>query len=206
MQIEKRDCRFSFAGWAPGWFRCPIFGVICSQQNLSEKFSKRKCLIVRFKWSSIHYFPSTELLKDFNLWYQNEDVKHWYFYLSITYHRDILYRHLFMALTKNLFNYRPQTKFAKVMFSQVSVCPQGEACMACMLPPPPLRHALLGTHTNQVCMPPGHAHPPGMHACPPGMHIPLGMHAPRRIVWDALNERAVRILLECILVLNQFCL
>ena len=27
-------------------------------------------------------------------------------------------------------NYWPQTKFAKVMFSQVYVCPQGEACMA----------------------------------------------------------------------------
>ena len=26
--------------------------------------------------------------------------------------------------------YRPQTKFEKVMFSQVSVCPQGEACVA----------------------------------------------------------------------------
>ena len=24
--------------------------------------------------------------------------------------------------------YRPQTKFAKVMFLQVSVCPRGEAC------------------------------------------------------------------------------
>ena len=156
---------------------CPIFGFICSQQNLSEKFSKRKCLIVRFKWSSIHYFPSTELLKDFNLWYQNEDVKHWYFYLSITYHRDILYRHLFMALTKNLFNYRPQTKFAKVMFSQVSVCPQREACMACMLPPPacppghthqPGMHAPWAcTPPRHACMPPWHAHPPG-HACRPG--------------------------------------
>ena len=28
------------------------------------------------------------------------------------------------------FYYRPQTKFAKVMFLQVSVCPQGGACMA----------------------------------------------------------------------------
>ena len=27
--------------------------------------------------------------------------------------------------------YRPQTKFAKVMFLQVSVCPQGGVCVAC---------------------------------------------------------------------------
>ena len=39
-----------------------------------------------------------------------------------------------------LYFYRPQTKFAKVMFLQVSVCPQGGACMvargeACMVAP-----------------------------------------------------------------------
>ena len=27
-------------------------------------------------------------------------------------------------------NYRPQTKFVKVMFLQVSVCPQGGACVS----------------------------------------------------------------------------
>ena len=43
--------------------------------------------------------------------------------------------------------YRLQTKFAKVMFSQVSVCPQGQGCLPhCMLPPeqnpPRSRHHL----------------------------------------------------------------
>ena len=34
-------------------------------------------------------------------------------------------------------NYRPQTKFANVMFSQVSVCPQGDVSpIACWDTPP----------------------------------------------------------------------
>ena len=37
---------------------------------------------------------------------------------------------------------------------------------------------------------PGHGHPPGMHA------------PPWRILPDAVNERAVHILLECILVIQ----
>ena len=49
-----------------------------------------------------------------------------------------------------------------------------------------------------------HAHPQDMHT-PLGMHAPLGMYAPpRRIPRDALNERAVRIILECILVSLMF--
>ena len=49
--------------------------------------------------------------------------------------------------------YRPQTKFAKVIFSQVSVCPQGgHACYAC---------------------PPWHAHPLGPEHAPPGTYAPL---------------------------------
>ena len=37
---------------------------------------------------------------------------------------------LFEGTFQRLFCYCPQTKFAKVMFLQVSVCPQGEACVA----------------------------------------------------------------------------
>ena len=49
--------------------------------------------------------------------------------------------------------YRPQMKFAKVMFSQVSVCPQGGVC-----------------HTPAQCMlgygqQGGSTHPTGMHSC-----------------------------------------
>ena len=77
--------------------------------------------------------------------------------------------------------YRPQTKFAKVMFSQVSVCPQGMAL-------PPL-HA--GIH------PPGQTATPW--ADPPRQTPPLGSAC-----WDTVNKQAVRILLECILVVNDF--
>ena len=62
-------------------------------------------------------------------------------------------------------HYRPQTN-AKVMFSQVSVCPWG-ACVA-----------------GGACMAGG--------VC--------GMHEPQQILRDTVNERAVRILLEYILV------
>ena len=49
--------------------------------------------------------------------------------------------------------YHPQTKFAKVMFSQVSVCPQGGCLPHCMLgyPPGPEADTPLGRH------------PPGRH-------------------------------------------
>ena len=52
--------------------------------------------------------------------------------------------------------------------------------------------------------PPG-THPKGMHTpqarTPPGTHTP-----PRQILWDAVNQRVVRILLECILVSLIFSL
>ena len=67
--------------------------------------------------------------------------------------------------------YRPQTKFAKIMFSQVSVCPRGGVCpIACW-----------DTHTGQTLHPQaghppaqcmlgygqqeGGTHPTGMHSC-----------------------------------------
>ena len=70
--------------------------------------------------------------------------------------------------------YRPQTKFAKVMFSQVSVCPQRQGVypIACW-----------DTHT------------------PWGRHPLLGRHPPLgSACWDTVNKRAVRIPLDCILV------
>ena len=58
------------------------------------------------------------------------------------------------------------------------------------------------TQAPKACMtPPGSHDPTGMHA--PWAHTFPGMHDPWRILRDALNERAVRILLECILVVNQ---
>ena len=88
-------------------------------------------------------------------------------------------------------------------------CPQGghvwHACPQAHIPP--------GTHT------PRHTCLPGQ-TCPLGTHAPRDTHAPwahtracmspwactlllRWILRDAVNEQAVRILLECILVKNE---
>ena len=64
--------------------------------------------------------------------------------------------------------YRPQTKFAKVMFLHLSVCSQGDL------------------------------HPGEGFASGGG-----GGQIPHCILWDAVNERAVRILLECIRINNK---
>ena len=109
---------------------------------------------------------------------------------------------------ESIIYYRPQTKFAKVMFLQVSVCPQGGACVSHGMPPgiharPPGNHTCPPASTRprqprtppwHPRMPPGsHTHPPGIHACPlaathaprqprmpPGSHArpPAAMHAP----------------------------
>ena len=81
--------------------------------------------------------------------------------------------------------YCPQTKFTKVMFSQVSVCPQGGVCH---------------TPTAWVDIPwvdtPLGRHPSGQ--TPPGRHPP-GWH-------HLVNKRAVLIPLVCILVYNKLTL
>ena len=90
----------------------------------------------------------------------------------------------------DLFYYHPQTKFVKVMFSQVSVCPQGGCLSHCMLGYTP------GTR--------------GRHPLPPGQTPPaqcmLGYthtHTHMRSAcWDTVNKRALRIPLECILVID----
>ena len=101
--------------------------------------------------------------------------------------------------------YRPQTKFAKVMFLQVSVCPHGGVrgrgvCMvggACMV-----GVCMLGGHAWWgVCMA-GGMHGGGVHcrgACVACMPPP-----PRTDTTATVNDRAVRILLECILVTLSF--
>ena len=91
---------------------------------------------------------------------------------------------------------RPQTKFAKVMFSQVSVCPQGGVCpIACW-----------DTHTprDQRQTTSGQT-PHGQ--TPPQADIPLARHPQvdtplRSACWDTVNKRAFHIYLECILVVN----
>ena len=81
--------------------------------------------------------------------------------------------------------YRPQTKFTKVMFSQVSVCPRGGGC---------LPHCMLGYTPGQT--PP--ADTPQADT-PPCADTPLGSAC-----WDTVNKRAVCIPLECILVEVNF--
>ena len=77
-------------------------------------------------------------------------------------------------------------KFAKIMFSQVSVCPQGAEVSATH---PPRKTSPLSRH------PPGQTLPLGRHSL--GRHPPSPMPS---TYWDTVNKRAVGIPLECILV------
>ena len=89
--------------------------------------------------------------------------------------------------------YRPQTKFAKVMFSQVSVCPQGGVCPIACWDTPLWQVHLLGRYTPLGRHPlgrytPGQT-PPGRYThlgTPPDRYTPwagtpLGMHTPRQV-------------------------
>ena len=72
--------------------------------------------------------------------------------------------------------YRPQTKFAKVMFSQVSVCPRGRGCLPhCMLGYIPQDQRQTPPQEPEADTPPGTRgrHPP---AGPPGRHPPVQTH------------------------------
>ena len=64
----------------------------------------------------------------------------------------------FEKLKRYLNFYRPQTMFAKVMFSQVSVCPRGvSACGPGGCLPPPGQTPTLGRHPPPLQIPPVHA-------------------------------------------------
>ena len=87
-------------------------------------------------------------------------------------------------------NYHPQRSCGKVMFLHLSVILSTRGDMhdmhapwACMPP---------STQTPQACMPPSLPTSQGMHV--PWACMPL----PQQILRDVVNERAVRILLECI--------
>ena len=142
-------------------------------------------------------------------------------------------RNRFVTVKKNWYFYRPQRSWAKVIFSQACFCPQrgeGEGCLPqCMLgcPPP-------GTDTPQEQTPPPPSvadTPPGSrptplkqtplrsrHTHPPEQTPPLGAdtphptppprsrHPPGSRLQHTVNERPVRILLECILVLKNLTL
>ena len=104
--------------------------------------------------------------------------------------------------------YLPQMKFAKVMFSQVSVCPRGEGeggvCPnACWDTPPGQVHPL-GRYT------PWQVHPLGRYTYLAGTPLvrypPMDRYAPtlHSACWDTVNKRAVCIPLECVLVFFEF--
>ena len=88
--------------------------------------------------------------------------------------------HYLLTVYHMIYFYRPQTKFAKVMFSQVSVYPRGVM------------------HGRGACMA-GACMAGGMHggACTAGGACMAGhacTHTPRQILRDMVNERAVK---EC---------
>ena len=98
-----------------------------------------------------------------------------------------------------IYHYCPQTKLAKVMFLQVSVSPQGGVCMvvpggACLVAPGGM-HGCSGGHAWLL-----------WGVCMVAWGVVLGCSWGGGHAWDTtryrdtVNERAVRILLECILV------
>ena len=95
--------------------------------------------------------------------------------------------------------YRPPTKFAKVMFSQVSVCPQGGVYPSMYWAGGVSQHALGrgvfpgGLSLGVVCL--GGVYRGGIWGTPQTR----GRHPPQ-ILRDTVNKRAVRIPLEFILV------
>ena len=102
--------------------------------------------------------------------------------------------------------YRPQTKFAKVMFLQVSVCPQGgvHGCQGVWMVAGGMRGEEGHAWQRGACVVKG-----GM--CGKGGHAwqRRGMHGEGGHAWDTMrygdmiNERVVCILLECILVKHR---
>ena len=80
-----------------------------------------------------------------------------------------------------IYFYRLQTKFAKVMFSQVSVCSQGACLPHCMLgyTHPRADTPQADTHLPQADTPPPGRHPPGQTPPrqTPGQTPPCPVHA-----------------------------
>ena len=89
--------------------------------------------------------------------------------------------------------YRPQTKFAKVMFLHLSVSHSVQ------------RGEYLGRYTPLGRYNPRQVHPLGRYTHPPGRYTPRAGTPPSSACWDTVNKRAVRIPLECILVWQDFC-
>ena len=112
--------------------------------------------------------------------------------------------HDIIGIASNLFwnskhHYRPQRSWAKVIFSQACVCPQWglPQCMLGYTPP------------KSKSRPPMEADPPREQTHPPEADTPRSRHPPKEQTTPGSSrfqhtvyERPVRILLECILVLE----
>ena len=85
-----------------------------------------------------------------------------------------------LNLITDRYFYRPQTKFAKVMFLHVCVCPHGEGGVPGQVPPGPCTHPPGQVHhpSDQV-NPPGQVHPPGPGTHTAGPGTPSGRYTPR---------------------------
>ena len=103
--------------------------------------------------------------------------------------------HVILTEICSVHNYRPQTKFAKVMFSRVSVCPRAGGGVSASGPrgwggvyaTPPW------SDTPQWQTPPGQT--------PPRQTIPQADTPLPSGCWDTVNKRAVCIPLERILAM-----
>ena len=95
-------------------------------------------------------------------------------------------------------NYRPQTKFgARLYFCTcLSFCSQKGGVPGQVHAPGQVH--LPGRYTPQQVTP-----PPGRYI-PLDRYTPLDKYTPDNACWDTVNKRAVRILLECILVISSF--
>ena len=143
------------------------------------------------------------------------------------YYLNDIWETLILKKRKGMIFHHPQTKFAKVMFLQVSVCPQRGAIPAQVHPllagTPQARTTPLDRYSPQAGTPPGQVHPhwqvhpqagtlpppdsytPGQVHPPPGRYTPPGRYpTSHSACWDTVNKQAVRIPRECILVVFEF--
>ena len=111
--------------------------------------------------------------------------------------------------------YRPQRSWAKVIFSQASVCPQGRgrgsaSVHAGLYPPDPPDQTPLDQTPPEQTPPPDQTprdQTPLREQTPQGPDTPRDQTPPPGSrLQHTVNERPVRILLECILVESEFTL
>ena len=116
--------------------------------------------------------------------------------LKISSHLALVSREVLRVHGRSLWHTTPAMHIPKHVHSQPCMPSAMHTPQPCMPP----RHACsLGLHYPWAHMRPSHARPPVMHT--PSHARPPSMHALQQILRDTINERAVRILLECILVL-----